>query len=69
MTLTAPESAKLNEVASEIYEEQREDFIDHFAEFLKSRIESGLLQSRNGQSLSLEESKAQLFKKAFNETV
>ena len=56
------QETQLTEFAELVYSEQKEFFIEDFAQYLKLRIESGLAQFENGQYMSLEESRSRINK-------
>jgi ABC-type transporter MlaC component len=64
----AIQDTQLTEFAERVYTEQKEVFVEDFAQYLKSRIESGLAQFENGQYMSLEESQDRINKEFFSKT-
>ena len=66
MAIATIQETQLTEFAERVYAEQKDLFVQDFAQYLKSRIESGLAQFENGQYMNLKESKDRIDEEFFN---
>ena len=65
MATATIENKQLIEFAEQVYEEQKADFIKNLAEHIQKSIDIGMTQIKNGESMSLEESKRRIDQKYF----
>lgn len=64
--MTNIEMKEVSKVAEEFYKANRQDFIADLSTHIEKRIKSGLAQFKNGQYMSIEDSKQQLKNELFS---
>jgi len=64
--MTNIEMKEVSKVAAEFYKANRQDFIADLSAHIENRIKSGLAQFKNGQYMSIEDSKQQLKNELFS---
>lgn len=69
MAVTMIKKSQITEFAEHVYAEQKDFFVKNFSHYLMSRIESGQTQFKNGEYMSLMESKDRLYQEFFNKNL
>lgn len=65
MTTAALQNQELTDFATKIYEDGRAEFIEAISHKINQSIDTGMEQVKNGEYMSLEESKNLIYKEFF----